>query len=102
MRTAEELTSAFYTVSDHPAAAVLAHRSQLVNRTFETVKDMPVPGSDDLETERVFVTADLAFRHACETAPLAVWSSVTATGLYQFVYDPSGRRSIGIALYFSL
>jgi hypothetical protein len=76
---AEELASALYPVPDDSAAAMFTHRCQLVNGTLKAVEHMPVSCRDDLEAERVFITADFAFRHACEIRLSTLLCSVTAT-----------------------
>jgi len=57
--TAVERSLGLYTVANDPALAVLAHRSELVNRALEAVERMGVAGSDDLEGQIVIVAADL-------------------------------------------
>jgi hypothetical protein len=64
---AEESAAAFDAVPYDLAPAVLANRRQLVNSTFKAVKHVPLSGRDDLEAQGVVVTANLTFRHVCET-----------------------------------
>jgi hypothetical protein len=61
--TAVERSLGLDTVANDPALAVLAHRSELVNRTLEAVERMGVAGSDDLERQIVIVAADLTASH---------------------------------------
>jgi hypothetical protein len=64
VRAAEETAATLDSMSDYSAAAVLANGRQFVDRTLEAIKDVPVSGSDHLEAETVFVTADLTLCHA--------------------------------------
>ena len=67
VRTTEKLPPAFDPVADDFAAAMFAHGSKLMDRTFEAVKHVPLTRSDHFEAEFVFVTAHLACCHSCET-----------------------------------
>jgi hypothetical protein len=62
-RAAEKSVPTLDTMSDYFATAVLANWRKFVNCALEAVKDVSVPGSDHLEAQTVFVTADLALCH---------------------------------------
>jgi hypothetical protein len=63
----EELAATFYTVSDHLASAMLANRSELMDRAFEAVKYVPVPRCDNFEAQGIVIATNFAYCHACET-----------------------------------
>jgi hypothetical protein len=63
----EELAATFHTVSDHLASAMLANRSQLMDRAFEAVKYVPVTRCDYFKAQGIVVATNFAYCHACET-----------------------------------
>jgi hypothetical protein len=63
----EELAATLHTVSDHLASAMLANRSQLMDRAFEAVKYMPVTRCDYFEAQGIVVATNFAYCHSCET-----------------------------------
>jgi hypothetical protein len=63
VRTTEKPTANFDPVSDDPAFAVLADRSQRLDRTFETVEGMPRASGNQFKTLVVFIPANLAYCH---------------------------------------
>ena len=74
---AKKLPAALDAVSDHAAPTVLAHWSQLMDRTFKAVKHVTVTGCDHLEAQRIIVTANFADCHAYETDLITVDHAVT-------------------------
>jgi hypothetical protein len=63
MRTAEHLGPLFNAMPDDPAAAVIAHRRQGMNRALETIEDMSLAVHDDLEAFVVLIATDFAGSH---------------------------------------
>jgi hypothetical protein len=59
----EEVAAHLDAVADHLAAAVLANRSNGMNRALEAVEDVPGAGRHDFEALVVIVTTDLTSRH---------------------------------------
>src|SRR5690349_15678842 len=62
-RAAEHLAGRLDAVPDHLAPAVLAQRSQPMNRALEAVEDVVVAAVDDLEGLVVLVAAHLTLWH---------------------------------------
>src|SRR3954470_96720 len=60
---AEELAVRLDAVADDLAAAVLAHRGHLVDRTLEAVEGVPRAGRDHLERLVVLIATDFTRRH---------------------------------------
>ena len=80
MRATEEVPAAFDAVPDDLAFTVLAYGSQLVDRAFEAVEDVPVSRCDYLETEFIHVAANFTrLLHACETRLLSHVGAITVT-----------------------
>jgi hypothetical protein len=63
MSAAEKAAAYFHAVADHPALAMLADGRNRLNGTLEAVERVPCPGSDQLESLVVFITANFACRH---------------------------------------
>ena len=64
---AEKASAAFYTVSDHTAAAMLTNRGELMDCAFEAVKHVTIPRCDDLEAQLIIIAAYFADCHVSET-----------------------------------
>jgi hypothetical protein len=64
MSTAEERTIGFYTMADNLAAAVLALRSQRVNRAFERIEHVRFPPHNYFKTLVIIIPANLTLCHA--------------------------------------
>jgi hypothetical protein len=63
MRAAEELPAYFDAMANHAALAVLADGRHGLDRTFETVEGVPLPGRLDVEGFIVIIPADFALGH---------------------------------------
>lgn len=63
MGAAEDAVASLDAVTDHVAAAMLTRRSEGVDRAPETVEDVRLTLSDNLERLVVVVAADLKDRH---------------------------------------
>src|SRR5262249_15144862 len=61
--TAEEKPANLYAVSDHPALAMLANGRDSLNRAFEAIKSMSLPGSDQFKGLVILVTTNLTCGH---------------------------------------
>jgi hypothetical protein len=61
--TAEECSLGLDPVPYDLAAAVLAHRSEPVNGTFEAVESMGITGGNHLEGQVIVVAADFTSSH---------------------------------------
>src|SRR5215472_14403488 len=87
--TAEEAPADFHAMSDHLALAMLANRGDSLNRAFEAVERMLVPGRNQFKSFVVVVTANFTRRHFA--------SLLHATGVRAHVIMlPLGRmRGIG-------
>src|SRR5262245_24082442 len=64
VRAAEHPAARLYPVPDDPAAAMLAHGRERVDRTLEAVEDVGRAPRLDAEGLVVVVVADLALRHS--------------------------------------
>ena len=67
-------------VPDHLASAMGTHRCQLVDRAFETIENMAIPGCDDLERQIIIVTANFALRHSLLLTKISVGFSFKNLG----------------------
>ena len=63
VRAAKEIVIRLDTVTDDLAAALRADRRKFVDRTFETIERVPVPGGYNFERQIIIVAADLAACH---------------------------------------
>jgi len=60
---AEERVLSFDAMPDNPASAVIASRSEFVDRTLEAVERMARTSSNYLEGQVIIVAADFTLRH---------------------------------------
>jgi hypothetical protein len=63
MDATEDLSIGFHAVTDHPALAVRANRCERVDRAFEAIEGVMLPGNDHFKRFVIFVLANLACSH---------------------------------------
>jgi hypothetical protein len=63
MDATEDLSIGFHAVADHPALAVRANRCERVDRAFEAIEGVMLPGNDHFKRFVIFVLANLAYSH---------------------------------------
>lgn len=87
-------------MTDDSAAAVMADRSQLVNRALEAIKSMFCSGGDYLERQIIFIPTHFALRHSflslCAVNDLrAVGQILLAIVTIALCHDGEADRSDG-------
>jgi hypothetical protein len=63
MNAAIDLSVGFYAMPDNPAVTVRADRRQRVDRAFETIECVMLPGYDHFKRLVVFILANFACSH---------------------------------------
>jgi hypothetical protein len=91
MDATEDLSIGFYAVSDDPAVAVGADRRQRVDRAFEAIERVTLPGNNHLERFVILILANFACSHTTSLSHEAP-SSVVSFSVSNGVYGGSGPR----------